>query len=113
MTNPRAAALCAARYPRFGYRQRSSTKRSETPPPPRTSSPTGPSRPAWGTGAGSSPQAKAALDAALQEAVGQDICDNFLANKEAEWDRFIAAEGSYEGGDQATPWELHEYLMYH
>lgn len=54
-----------------------------------------------------------AADTELQAAVGQDVCDNFLANKHAEWERFIAAEGSYEGGDQATAWELDEYLMYH
>ena len=54
-----------------------------------------------------------AADTVLQEAVGQDICDNFLVNKDAEWERFIEAEGAYEGGDQATAWELSEYLMYH
>jgi len=52
-------------------------------------------------------------DTALQEAVGQDLCDNFLFIKEAEWERFIDAAGAYEGGDQATAWELAEYLMYH
>lgn len=52
-------------------------------------------------------------DPALREAVGHDICDNFLANKHAEWERFIDAEGAYERGDQATDWELAEYLMYH
>lgn len=54
-----------------------------------------------------------ATDTVLQEAVGQDICDNFLFNKEAEWDRFIEAVGAFESGDQATAWELSEYLMYH
>ena len=52
-------------------------------------------------------------DTRLQEAVGQDVCDNFLANKEAEWDRYIAAVGEHVEGDQMTDWERNEYLPYH
>ena len=52
-------------------------------------------------------------DTRLQEAVGKDVCDNFLANKEAEWDRYIAAVGEHVEGDQMTDWERNEYLPYH
>ena len=45
--------------------------------------------------------------------MGQDVCDNFLANKEAEWDRYIAAVGEHVEGDQMTDWERNEYLPYH
>ena len=52
-------------------------------------------------------------DTRLREAVGEDVCDNFLANKEAEWDRYIAAVGEHVDGDQMTDWERSEYLPYH
>ncbi len=54
-----------------------------------------------------------AADAVLQEAVGADVCANFLANKEAEWERYIEAVGEHVDGDEATDWEINEYLMYH
>ena len=52
-------------------------------------------------------------DAALMEAVGVDVCANFVANKRAEWDRYVAAVGTDTAGGDVTPWELAEYLMYH
>ncbi|MCP5029410.1 MAG: glutamine synthetase [Actinomycetia bacterium] len=52
-------------------------------------------------------------DEALIAAVGTDVCANFLANKEAEWDRFIEAGGDPTPGPEVTAWELDEYLMYH
>lgn len=54
-----------------------------------------------------------AADDVLREAVGSDVTDNFLANKEAEWERYIAAVGEDVPGGQVTQWELDEYLMYH
>lgn len=52
-------------------------------------------------------------DAALCEAVGADLTANFLANKHAEWERFIAAEGEDKGPGEISAWELSEYLPYH
>ncbi len=52
-------------------------------------------------------------DRALYEAVGADLCDNFVAIKEAEWQRFCDAAGPYVVGPDTTHWELNEYLMYH
>lgn len=52
-------------------------------------------------------------DSALQEAVGADVCANFLANKEAEWERYIVAVGEHVEGDAASQWELDQYLMFH
>ncbi len=54
-----------------------------------------------------------AADGALQEAVGVEVCSNFLVNKHREWDRYIKATGEHIEGDAATAWELQEYLMYH
>ncbi len=54
-----------------------------------------------------------AADQALVEAVGADVCENFIANKEMEWDRYIAAVGEDKGGGEVTDWEISEYLMYH
>ena len=52
-------------------------------------------------------------DASLVEAVGSEVCANFVANKEAEWERYLAAVGTNVDGDQVTDWELAEYLMFH
>jgi glutamine synthetase len=52
-------------------------------------------------------------DQALVDAVGADLVANFVANKEAEWERYIAAVGDDVPGGQVTDWELDEYLMYH
>jgi glutamine synthetase len=54
-----------------------------------------------------------AADTALMEAVGTDVCANFLAVKEAEWGRYLASVGTHVAGDEPTRWELDEYLMYH
>ncbi len=54
-----------------------------------------------------------AADEAFMGAVGNDVCDNFIANKQAEWERYIAAVGEDVPGGEVTPWELAEYLMYH
>jgi len=51
-------------------------------------------------------------DEALIEAVGVDLCENFVVNKRAEWDRYITAAGS-DDPDTITAWELNEYLPYH
>ncbi|WP_420639971.1 glutamine synthetase family protein [Candidatus Poriferisocius sp.] len=52
-------------------------------------------------------------DAALVAAVGDDLCQNFIANKQAEWERYLAAVGEDTPGGEVTQWELEEYLMYH
>lgn len=49
----------------------------------------------------------------LSAAVGDDVVDNFVANKQAEWDRYIQAVGTDAGGLAVTEWELNEYLMFH
>ncbi len=52
-------------------------------------------------------------DEALRQAVGTEVTDNFLAIKEAEWERYLAAVGTHEPGPQASDWEIENYLMYH
>ncbi|MEM9464589.1 MAG: glutamine synthetase [Actinomycetota bacterium] len=52
-------------------------------------------------------------DTRLQEAVGADVCANFLVNKDAEWERYIAAVGEHVDGDELTDWERDQYLPYH
>jgi glutamine synthetase len=52
-------------------------------------------------------------DQALIDAVGADLVANFVVNKRAEWERYIAAVRTDEGGGHVTHWELDEYLMYH
>jgi len=52
-------------------------------------------------------------DAAFVEALGPDLIANFVAIKRAEWDRFVEAEGSFDGEGPVTDWELNEYLPYH
>ncbi|MFW2383289.1 MAG: glutamine synthetase family protein [Acidimicrobiales bacterium] len=52
-------------------------------------------------------------DTVFAAALGQDVVDNFLANKRAEWERFTEAEGTFHGEAPITPWEQNEYLMYH
>ena len=52
-------------------------------------------------------------DTVFTEALGQDVVDNFVANKRAEWDRYVEAEGSFDGTMAPTAWELNEYMMYH
>lgn len=52
-------------------------------------------------------------DTAFAAALGQDVVDNFIANKRAEWERFVEAEGTFEGEAPPTAWELNEYLPYH
>jgi len=52
-------------------------------------------------------------DAEFAAAIGQSFVDNFVANKRAEWERFIDAEQSFDGSQPPTGWELNEYLMYH
>ena len=66
----------------------------------------------------SAPSLSAALDdlmadPALMAAVGDDLCQNFVANKQAEWERYLAVVGEDVPGGEVTPWELDEYLMYH
>lgn len=70
------------------------------------------------TDVGAAPSLAVALehlmaDPALMAAVGDDLCQNFIANKQAEWGRYIAAVGEDVPGGEVTQWELHEYLMYH
>ena len=52
-------------------------------------------------------------DTAFTAAFGQDSVDNFVANKRAEWERFVEAEGSFNGTAPISGWERNEYLMYH
>jgi glutamine synthetase len=52
-------------------------------------------------------------DGVLREAVGSAITDNYLAVKDAEWARYLAAVGTHEPGPQASDWEIDQYLMYH
>ncbi len=52
-------------------------------------------------------------DTEFSAALSQDLVDNHIANKRHEWDRFIEAEGSFDGAAGPTAWELNEYLMYH
>lgn len=54
-----------------------------------------------------------AADPRLMDAVGADLCANFLFIKHAEWDRYITAGGSPEPSDQVGDWEISEYLNYH
>ncbi len=60
-------------------------------------------------------------DEALCEAVGSELCANFVFNKRAEWDRYIAEAGdeavddwdAIDGTEPLTQWELKQYLPYH
>jgi len=52
-------------------------------------------------------------DPGLVEAVGEDLVANFLAIKEAEWQRYLDVVGEDRPGAEVTGWELDEYLMYH
>jgi glutamine synthetase len=52
-------------------------------------------------------------DRSLVEAVGQELVDNFVANKRAEWERYIEAVGEDQGPAEVTQWEVDQYLMYH
>ncbi len=56
-------------------------------------------------------------------ALGNDVCENFIANKTAEWERYVASEDAMgddarlvresPSGSVVSHWELNEYLMYH
>lgn len=50
-------------------------------------------------------------DTALSEAVSNDLVENFLAIKDAEWERYVAAVG--EPSDSISEWEISEYLPFH
>ena len=70
------------------------------------------------TDVGAAPSLAVALehleaDPALMTAVGDDLCQNFIANKQAEWERYISVVGEDKPGGEVTQWELDEYLMYH
>ena len=54
-------------------------------------------------------------DAALREAVGAELVDNFAANKREEWGRYAAAVAPADPAavEEITDWELAEYLPYH
>lgn len=52
-------------------------------------------------------------DKEFSAALSQDLVDNHIVNKRAEWDRYLAAEESFDGEGAPTAWELNEYLMYH
>ena len=51
-------------------------------------------------------------DGALREAVGADLCANFVVNKRAEWDRYIS-EVESDDPETITDWELRQYLAHH
>lgn len=50
---------------------------------------------------------------AFTQALGQPVVDNYVFVKRAEWERFIEAEGSFDGEGGVTDWERREYLPYH
>ena len=52
-------------------------------------------------------------DTTFTQALSQDLVDNYIFNKRHEWDRYIEAEGSFNGEDPPTAWELNEYMPYH
>ena len=60
-------------------------------------------------------------DEALCEAVGSELCANFVFNKRAEWERYTAgaaddAVGDWDaitGTEPLSEWELKQYLPYH
>ncbi len=52
-------------------------------------------------------------DTAFTAGLSQDLVDNYVANKRAEWDRFVEAEKAFDGEQPPTAWELNEYMMYH
>ncbi len=52
-------------------------------------------------------------DEVFVEALGRPVVENFVAIKRAEWERFVAAEGSFDPAGPPTAWELDEYLPYH
>ena len=69
---------------------------------------------------------RAALDdmeagEALCKAVGSELCNNFVFNKRAEWDRYTAGVGdeavadwdAITGSEPLSEWELKQYLPYH
>ena len=71
---------------------------------------------AWNTEVTSAPDLAAALDHLradedLAAAVSSDLVENFLAIKDAEWERYVAAVG--EPSDEISEWEISEYLPYH
>ena len=51
-------------------------------------------------------------DEALCEAVGAELCANFVVNKRAEWDRYISEVAS-DDPETITDWEMRQYLPYH
>ena len=60
-------------------------------------------------------------DKALCEAVGSEVCANFVFNKREEWGRYIAETGddavadwdAITGTEPLSQWELKQYLPYH
>ena len=52
-------------------------------------------------------------DTVFSAALGDGLVENFVANKRSEWQRFTRAEGRFDGDGPITPWERHEYLVYH
>ena len=60
-------------------------------------------------------------DEALCQAVGSELCANFVFNKRAEWDRYTAGAGDDAVGDwdaitgtePLSEWEFKQYLPYH
>ncbi len=53
-----------------------------------------------------------AADPVFTAALSDDLVANFIAIKEAEWERYIADVGP-DGSEEITQWELDEYLPYH
>ena len=54
-----------------------------------------------------------AADAVFADALGREVVDNFIAVKEAEWERYVEAGGEFDGENPPSAWELNEYLPYH
>jgi glutamine synthetase len=53
-----------------------------------------------------------AADPVFTAALSDELVANFIAIKEAEWERYIAEVGP-DGSEEITQWELDEYLPYH
>ncbi len=52
-------------------------------------------------------------DQPLSEAVGPECVANFIDNKQAEWEQYLAAVGTDVPGPDVTKWELDMYRNFH
>ena len=52
-------------------------------------------------------------DRALTDAIGAECVANFIDNKQAEWEQYLAAVGTDVPGPDVTQWELDMYRNFH